>query len=113
MLITFRTRSMAKTFNKTKKLRKKYGAEMARVIRRRLDDLADAESLEDMRHLPGRCHELSADRQGTLSVDLRKQFRLIFRPKVEGSAPTKPDGGLDWEAVDAIEILEVDDTHGK
>ena len=104
---------MAKTFNKTKKLRREYGAKMAKVIRRRLDDLADAECLEDMRHLPGRCHELSGDRKGTLSVDLRKQYRLIFRPRVEGPAPTRPDGGLDWQAVDAIEIVEVDDTHGK
>lgn len=104
---------MAKTFNKTKKLRREYGVEMARVIQRRLDDLAAAECLEDMRHLPGRCHELSGDRKGTLSVDLRKQYRLIFRPYVPGSDPTKPDGGLDWEAVDAIEIVEVDDTHGK
>jgi proteic killer suppression protein len=112
MRITFGSRRMAKTFNKEKKLRREFGAEMARVIRRRLDDLRAATCLEDMRNLPGRCHELSGNRKGTLSLDLRKQYRLLFRPAVD-PLPRKPDGGLDWAAVDAVQITEVEDTHGK
>lgn len=60
--------------------------------------------------LPGRCHELTADRKGTLSIDLDGPYRLIFKP-AESPPPAKPDGGLAWDLVTAIEILEVEDTH--
>ena len=63
-----------------------------------------------MRTLPGRCHELTGDRKGTLSIDLDGPYRLIFEP-AENPPPVKTDGGLAWELVTAIRILEVEDTH--
>ena len=82
-------------------------------MRRRLDELDAAESLEVMRKFPqARCHELKGDRKGQLSVDLDQPYRLIFEPANE-PIPRKPDGGLDWTKVNAIRILEVGvDYHG-
>jgi hypothetical protein len=64
-----------------------------------------------MRRLPGRCHELTGDRSGQLSLDLDGPYRLIFVPANE-PVPLKADGGLDRTRVTAIEIIGVEDTHG-
>lgn len=64
-----------------------------------------------MRNLPGGCHELHGDREGQLAVDVTRNYRLIFAP-ADDPPPAKPDGGLGWSRVTAIEILEVEDYHG-
>ncbi len=91
-------------------LEKKHGQKRAKCIRRRLDDLRAAEVLENMRSLPGRCHELLHNRSGQLSLDLDHPYRLIFEPADE-PIPTKSDGGIDWTKVTAVRILGVEDTH--
>ena len=63
-----------------------------------------------MRWLPGRCHELTGNRKGQLSVDLDGPYRLIFKT-AHNPLPRKEDGGLDWERVTAIVVLGVDNTH--
>lgn len=92
-----------------KRLRRQHNAQRANLIRRRLDDLRAVQSLEVMRHLPGRCHELRGNRAGQVSVDLDGPYRLLFRsaPPV----PVKSDGGLDWTRVVAIILVGVVDTH--
>lgn len=89
-----------------------FGAERANKLNTRLTQLYEAERLEEMRALPGRCHELRGDRQGQLAVDVTKNYRLIFKP-TEQPPPQKDDGGLDWSKVEAITILEVEDYHGE
>ena len=70
-----------------------------------------AASLAVLRTLPGhRCHELTGDLKGTISVDLDHPYRLLFEPDHD-PRPLKPDGGLDWTAVTRIRILRVEDTH--
>lgn len=81
----------------------------ARRIQQRINDLRAAETLADMRYLPGRCHELTADRKGLLSLDLDHPYRLLFRP-AEQAGPG-PGGGLDWTQVTAVVVESVDDTH--
>lgn len=71
--------------------------------------LRAAETLADMRHLPGRCHELHTNLSGFLSLDLDDPYRLLFRP-AEGTDPG-PGGGLDWSKVSAVTIVSVTDTH--
>lgn len=90
-----------RAFNDFKRLVRLHNAQRAKLIRRRLDDLRAAPNLEVMRNLPGRCHELKADRQGQLSIDLDGPYRLIFRP-AHDPAPRKADGGLDWTKVTAV-----------
>lgn len=76
----------------------------------RLDDLRAAAYLEVLRTLPGKWEELTGDRKGQLSCRLDKKLRLVIRPTKQ-PPPTKPDGGLDWRAVDAVTILEVENYH--
>jgi toxin HigB-1 len=109
--IVFPNERIAADFNSLKALSRIHGAENARRIMRRLDELGAAENLEVMRYLPGRCHELHHDRAGQLAIDVRHPYRLIFEPANE-PIPRKDDGGLDWSQVTSVRILEVEDYHG-
>jgi proteic killer suppression protein len=109
--ITFQSQKMAKEFNEQKLLVRRYGSQRATLIRRRLDELRAAETLEVMRSLPrARCHELHQNLAGKLAVNLDQPYRLIFEPDHD-PVPTKADGGLDWTGVTAIRILSVEDYH--
>lgn len=59
---------------------------------------------------PHRCHELTGDLQGVLSVDLDHPYRLLFEP-LHDPLPEREEGGLDWKQVTDIKILEIKDTH--
>jgi len=70
-----------------------YGSRCAKLIRRRLDELRVANSLQDIRTLPqARCHELKGNHAGKLSVDLEHPYRLLFRP-VNEPIPQKVERG--------------------
>ena len=101
---------MERDSNDLKRLTARFNLQRSKLIRRRLDDLRAAPSLKTMRALPGRCHELMGNRKWQLSVDLDGPYRLIFKP-AHNPPPTKEDGGLDWERVTAILIIEVTNTH--
>jgi len=74
-------------------------------------ELSAARNLADMAKLPAaRCHELTADKKGQISVDLQHPYRFLFIP-ANVPLPRKPDGGLDWAAVTEIEIVEIADPH--
>ena len=110
MNIYFNNSRLERDFNSERALVKEYGDRMAKVIRRRLDNLDAASTLEDMRHLPGRCHELHGKRAGQLSLDLEHPQRLIFVP-ADNPIPRKADGGLDWTQIKAVRVLGIEDTH--
>lgn len=110
MDIVFKDKKFAKLFNNQKLLVKKFGLDRANRIRRRLDDLRAAAMLEDMRTVPGRCHELLRDRSGRLSLELDHPNRLIFEP-ANNPIPKKPDGGLDWTKISVVAIIGIEDTH--
>jgi len=110
MEISFDSPKLERECNNHRTLIKRYGERMASVIRRRLDNLDAASTLDEMRNLPGRCHELLHDRAGQLSLDLVHPERLIFVPN-DNPVPTKPDGGLDWQQVKSVRILGIEDTH--
>jgi plasmid maintenance system killer protein len=92
-----------------RELRKRCGVVRARKIQQRLADLRAAETLADMRFLPGRCHELRGNLAGHLSLDLDHPYRLLFRP-ADGS-DVRPDRGMDWSVVSAVVVVAVVDTH--
>ena len=110
MDILFKSKAFGKECNRHDLLIKRHGQNRAKLIRRRLDDLRAAANLLIMRDLPGRCHEMKGNRSGQLSIDLDGPYRLIFRA-ANDPVPAKPDGGLDWARVTAIEILSLDHTH--
>ena len=110
MIILFANSKLEKELNSASLLQKRHGALRARTIQRRLAQLAAVEVLEDLRYLPGRCHELTGDLAGRLAVDLDGPYRLLFEPADE-PVPRKPDGGLDWSRVTAIKIVGVENYH--
>jgi plasmid maintenance system killer protein len=109
--ILFGTAQLGERCNDSKRLRRDYGSDGEKIIRRRLDELRAAATLAVVGKLPGpRCEELKGDRAGQLSVRLHGGFRLLFEPVVD-PAPRKGDGGLDWAAVTAVRILAIEDYH--
>lgn len=110
MEIHFDNEKFKQCCNEHKRLVQRYGTQMAKVIRRRLDDLDAAETLDDLKNLPGRCHELLHDRADQLSLDLVHPKRLIFKAN-DKPVPRKPDGGLDWGRIKSVLILDIEDTH--
>lgn len=111
MEIVFQDRKLGKICNDPSLLARRFGPLRAKLLRRRLDDLRDADNLEVMRSLPqARCHELKGNRKGTLAVDLDHPYRLIFEP-ANDPIPIKAAGGLNWMKVTAIRILAVEDYH--
>lgn len=107
--MNFDDRDLEETCTREKELRKKHGMMRAKKIQQRLKELQGAESLADMRYLPGRCHELTGNRAGQLSLDLDHPYRLLFRPTEE--IEPGPGGGLDWAKVTAVTVISVTDTH--
>ncbi len=110
MEISFKTSKLAKLCNSEKKLRGKYGPRMAGLIQQRLLDLDAAETLETMRNVPGRCHQLTEDLNGLFAVDLVHPDRLVFVPDHD-PVPELGSGGVDWSQVTKIEVVGIGDYH--
>ncbi len=112
MDIIFASGKLEKEFNTHKLLVKRCGPRRAELIERRLVQLRAARVLEDLRALPQvRCHELTGNRAGQLSLDLDHPYRLIIEP-AQPALSRKPDGGLNWGKVTAVVIVGMEDTHG-
>jgi len=111
MEVFFRNKKFQKICNRESVMLCELGKKQAHKLKVRLMELRAAASLAEISKVPPpRCHELAGERRGQLSVDLDHPFRLIFIP-ADDPLPAKPDGGLDWAGVTAVEILEIADTH--
>lgn len=108
--IKFAHKRLAKLANDERKCKQKMGERAALLFFKRLTDLRDAESLEDVRYLPGRYHELKEPRKGQWACDLVHPYRLIFIP-IENPIPTNNDGQYIWCEIYGVEILDIDDYH--
>lgn len=109
MDILFKRKKDRHLCNKNSLLQKKCRGNPRRhkLIRARLDELADAEKLDVMRYIPqAYCHELKGKRKGQLAVKLDQGCRMVFEP-ANDPVPKKEDGGLDWSKVTAIRILKL------
>lgn len=111
MDIYFKRKKLQKICSEKKIAVKELGAKRAQKLMQRMMELSAAESLLDISiYPPARCHELSGDRKGQLSVDLGHPYRLLFIP-ADDQVPKKNDGGLDRTAISSIEIIDIADTH--
>ena len=111
MDLSFINSKLAKELADEKSIIRKYGPDNGRRICQRLADLMAAENLETLRFLPQlRAHELSGDRAGQISVDVKHPRRLLLLPD-HIEIPRKPDGGLDWKLVTKVKVLGIIDTH--
>lgn len=110
MEVTFADERLKKICESAAERKKRFGEPAAAKLKSRLDDLDAAQSMQDMRNLPGHWEELKGQRGGQFSCRLAGGLRLIVCPKRQ-PPPTKPDGGLDWLALDQVTVLEVVDYH--
>ena len=109
MDISFRNRRIEKICTSEKEMRKSLPSNRERVLKVRIRQLTESPTLEGLRGQPGNCHELTQDRAGQLAISLDGLFRLIFEPTEP--IPRKSDGGLNWNEVVAVEIIEIVDYH--
>lgn len=112
MEITFAAAKLQKICNSAAKVNGTYGPRLAKLIRQRLADLEAADTLEVMRTLPGRCHELVGNFKDCLAVDLVQPDRLVFRV-ANKPPPANEHGILDWSKVTKIEVVGIGDYHSK
>ncbi|MFH1329317.1 MAG: type II toxin-antitoxin system RelE/ParE family toxin [Actinomycetota bacterium] len=109
MDVEFDTAKLQRLCSTEKQLVRRFGPDRGRKTMLRLQQLEAADTLDDMRTLPGRCHELTGDRSGQLAIDLNHPYRLIFRPR--DPIPHTPEGSLDWGRVTAVVVLDITDYH--
>lgn len=104
--IQFRKRSLRDACSSESALRRRFG-DLAGTLALRLQLLFAAPNLEQVpRTKPIRCHQLDGKRKGQFAVDLKHPHRLVFRPNHD-SVPLNQGGGIDRNAVTAIEIIEI------
>lgn len=114
MDITFSSKKLKKQLSESKIMTKTYGSRRTALLRVIMTQLRAAPNLGFFAppySPPNRCHELKGNKKGQLSVDLDHPYRLLFKP-INDPMPVRPEGGLDWFQVTAIEIKGVEDTHG-
>ena len=110
MDISFDDRDLQKCANDDRRALKEMGKQRAELFKRRLTQLSDATSLEDVRFLPGNYHELRNNRKGQWACDLDQPYRLIFRPQ-ENPIPINEDNQYTWSAIKGVEILAIINYH--
>jgi len=109
--IQFKTSSLEKLCNNSKKLINKFGSATAKNISERLDLMKAALVLEDLRHAPGNYHVLKHDRHQQIAVSINKTDRIIFEP-LEDPIPFLPDNvTLDWSKISNIIVIDIENYH--
>jgi len=87
MIVSFRNTATRNIFNgeDTKKARKTCPRNLWNVVRRKLDLVDSATSLDDLRIPPNNCLEvLVGDRQGQHSIRINDQYRICFIWTING-----------------------------
>jgi len=111
VIILFAKSKLQKEFSDDKKLKQARGDRQAKLIRQRLSELRAANTLADMWKLPAaRCHELTGDLKGIISLDLDYPYRLLISASGE-NVQHRSDGGLVHDSVTAVIVEEVVNTH--
>lgn len=110
MKIIFYDKTLRKLANNDRKMLKEFGKVRATILRRRLTQLEEARTLEDVRYLPGNYHELTQNRKGQWGCDLDQPYRLIFTA-IEKPIPLNYDGQYVWVEISGVEIFEIINYH--
>mgnify|MGYP001600501806 CR=1 FL=1 len=88
----------------TSKLERVYGPETANVIRRRLQQLHDAESMEDLKNVDGHWEQLRYQRKHQISSRLKGKMRLLVTPRGEPHEWVE-NNSLVWSKIVAVEVV--------
>ena len=112
MNVTYKNNTLRKYAEVARFSVQKLGPKRSELYLRRIGDLMAANTLENVRHLPGRYHELKDNRKGLWACDLDQPYRLIFKPQ-ENPIPTNSGGHFIWCEIKGVVIQDIDDYHGK
>lgn len=110
MDISYKNNKLQKYAENENYSKRKLGQQRSDIYMKRIGDLIDAETLEDLRYVPGNYHELVENRKGQWACDLDQPYRLIFEPH-ENPIPTDKDGKYIWAEIKGIEVVEIEDYH--
>lgn len=93
----FQDKKLSKQAEDYKKCKKEQGEIRAKLFMKRIGDLYNAETLEDVRYLPGHYHELTGDRKGEWACDLDQPYRLILNLMKNLYQPIKMGNISGWK----------------
>ncbi len=111
MQVDFNDDKLAKACESHRSRVRAFGADRAARLQKRLSVLVSASNLEELRHAPGRFHELKRDRAGQFTADLDHPYRLVFVPVIPEAERSVHANGYVWSKINHIAIVEVADTH--
>lgn len=112
MEVTYKNKHLQKCAEDGLYSQRKLGLVRSEKHLQRVGDLLDANTLEDVRNLPGNYHELTANRKGQWAVSLDGPYRLIFTPH-ESPIPTNSKGNYLWIEIRGVELEEIENYHRK
>lgn len=110
VIIRFANNKLKRIVNDDRMMIREMGKLRASLLRRRLTQIEDAITLEDLRYLSGNYHELKHNRKGQWCCDLDQPYRLIFAP-IEQPIPINTDGQYLWFLIYGVEIIEIINYH--
>ncbi len=107
--IEFRTVKLKKDCEDLARAQARWGADVARVVIRRLLQVQAAERLQDLSvEPPIRRHKLVGNRKGQYALNLAKGLRLRLQPILPSG---EPDLMSDPSRITRVRIVEVTDYH--
>ncbi len=110
MEITYKNNKLKKTLTNDNELIKTYNV-LAKKIKERRVDLELVDNLGVISKMPAwRLHFYSGDRKGEWSIDIFKNWRIIFEIDQE-PIPKLEDEGVNLSEVTAIKIVSIEDPH--
>lgn len=80
MELRYATRELERQCTESSYMQRKLGAQRAKGLRLRLDELRRTDEMSDLLMLAGKWEELTADRAGQWSGRLTANWRLIVEP---------------------------------
>lgn len=84
MELEYKSKSLRRICEDLAYCQKKYGLDMAKIIKRRINEIRSSKSVDFMmQHGIGRCHALKGKRNNQYAVDLVHPFRLVFEIREE------------------------------
>ena len=110
MDLTFADKKLKKCASDQRICQKEMRKQRSELYLRRIADLDAANTLEDVRYLPGHYHELTQDKKGKWACDLDQPYRLVFKPH-EDPIPEDENHKYIWAEILGVEIVEIVNYH--
>lgn len=109
MEIYYEGKNIEKLFTNFSKIKKEKGLKIARVLKRRVDQIKASDTLDIyLRNAAGNPHFLKGDRKGLIGVSVDKNKRLILKPSLNREI----EFSLAIKECRKIIIVGVEDYHG-